>query len=99
MILPSPSFPPPFLTLHYSPQTPKKGDATDEKKLAHVLIKYIVAPHQHDDFMGAWDEAAKATSDEKGAHIYSLRKVAFDNVQFWTYGTWKSMKDFRDHFE
>jgi quinol monooxygenase YgiN len=78
---------------------PGKGDATDEKQLAHVLIKYVVAPHQHEDFMGAWDEAAKATADEKGAHIYSLRKVAFDNYQFWTYGTWKSMRDFVDHFK
>jgi hypothetical protein len=80
-------------------QMPAKGDKTDDKKLAHVIVKYIVAPHQHDDFIGAWDEAAKATEEEKGAHIYSLRKVAFDNYQFWTYGTWKSMKDFREHFE
>ncbi|KAF6266283.1 hypothetical protein COO60DRAFT_1291745 [Scenedesmus sp. NREL 46B-D3] len=69
------------------------------KQQAHVLIRYTVPPSKQADFLDAWDKAEKGTEGEKGAHIYSLRKVLGDNMRFIAYGTWETMKDYEEHFK
>lgn len=76
-----------------------EGDGSTDDDLAHVLIKYIVPPSKHDDFIEAWQDAQEDTDKEEGVRIYSLRKVFTDNYQFYVYGTWDSMEDYADHFE
>eukprot|EP00882_Tetradesmus_deserticola_P000351 GHRQ01000387.1.p1 GENE.GHRQ01000387.1~~GHRQ01000387.1.p1 ORF type:complete len:264 (+),score=150.03 GHRQ01000387.1:164-955(+) len=69
------------------------------KQQAHVLIRYTVAPSKQQAFLDAWDKAEKGTEREKGAHIYSLRKVLGDNTHFIAYGTWETMQDYEEHFK
>jgi quinol monooxygenase YgiN len=71
----------------------------DEHQQAHVIIHYMVPPHAQEEFEEAWDQAEKGTEEEKGAHIYSLRKVFNNNYAYYAYGTWDSMSDFHAHFE
>lgn len=78
--------------------TPDKGQE-DERQQAHVIIHYMVPPSAQEEFEEAWDKAEKGTEDEKGAHIYSLRKVFGNNYGYYAYGTWDSMRDYQSHFE
>jgi quinol monooxygenase YgiN len=89
----------PLLPSSLTPQTPKKGDKTDDKDLVHVIVRYTVAPSQAGDFEKLWDAAAKGVEGEEGSHIYSLRRVFETNWQFYTYGTWDSWKAYHSHFE
>jgi len=73
----------------------KKGD---DKEQAHVLVRVIVRPSDAEDFIKEWQKTADATVEkEKGNSIYSLRKPARDNLSYWIYGTWDSMKDYAEH--
>jgi quinol monooxygenase YgiN len=74
-------------------------DQKDEEQQAHVIIHYMVPPHAQEEFEEAWDRAEKGTEEEKGAHIYSLRKVFNNNYAYYAYGTWDSMSDYQTHFE
>jgi len=48
----------------------------DDRQQAHVLIRYFVPPTATEKFLDAWNKAEKGVEDdEKGVHIYSLRKV------------------------
>lgn len=78
--------------------TPDK-EQKDERQQAHVIIHYMVPPSAQEEFEEAWDNTEKATEDEKGAHIYSLRKVFNNNYAYYAYGTWDSMQDYQAHFE
>lgn len=82
------------------PDTPSRRVARKgDERLAHVLIRYFVPADKHETFMDAFEDTARKTWKEPGNRIFSLRKSATDNVQFWGYGTWESMEDFVDHFK
>ena len=42
---------------------------------------------------------AHTAESEKGAHIYSLRRVVATNTEYYAYGTWANMKEYTAHFE
>eukprot|EP00877_Chromochloris_zofingiensis_P007195 jgi/Chrzof1/2729/Cz11g27030.t1 len=77
----------------------KKGDHGDEEQHLHVMVKYIVPPSEHEDFLEAWAEAQDMTAKEKGNRKYLLRKVFNDNVHYVLCGTWETFDDFVDHFK
>ncbi|WIA15678.1 hypothetical protein OEZ85_002304 [Tetradesmus obliquus] len=89
----TPLYKPDVAELHSS----NKGKT--DKQQAHVLIRYTVPPSKQEAFKDAWNEAEKGTEGEKGAHIYSLRKVLGDNMHFIAYGTWETMQDYEEHFK
>lgn len=88
----------PLQTPHPSNQV-KKGDHGDEEQHLHVMVKYIVPPSEHEDFLEAWAEAQDMTAKEKGNRKYLLRKVFNDNVHYVLCGTWETFDDFVDHFK
>ncbi len=46
------------------------------KQGAHVLIRYLVHPGVHSDFIDTWQKVADTVGDdEKGNRVYNLRKV------------------------
>jgi hypothetical protein len=45
---------------------------------AHVLIRYLVHPGVHRDFIDTWQEVADTVGDqEEGNRVYNLRKVGW----------------------
>jgi quinol monooxygenase YgiN len=69
------------------------------KQQAHVIIRYTVPPSKQEALLDAWNKAEKGVEGEKGAHIYSLRKVLGDNMHYIAYGTWETMQDYEEHFK
>ncbi|KAG2489749.1 hypothetical protein HYH03_011856 [Edaphochlamys debaryana] len=79
------------------PEADKKRHDDDES-CAIVAFKYHVMPSLHDKFIEQWQKLEDRTRDEKHMVMYDLSKTFADDVYFWTYGEWESMKDFYNHF-
>lgn len=75
------------------------GGRRKSEEMAHVLIKYDVPPSTAEEFIDAWEEVAKDTFDEEENNVYTLRKIATSNHEYYVYGTWESYEAFRDHME
>jgi len=63
------------------------------------LVKYIVPPEVHEEFLDTWEDAQKDVDREKGIRTFTLHKVASDNVMFIGCYTWESYEDFKDHIK
>lgn len=66
-------------------------------KEVHFLTKILLKPCEADKFVDMWEDTAARTIQEEGNAVYSLRKVAQSNVEFYIYGTWDSYADLSDH--
>lgn len=79
--------------------TGSKGD--EEGEGWHMIVRYMVSPDMHEDFISTWQEVADTVKDKEQGHnlVYSLRKVETDNYQFYIYGSWQSYEDWQSHFK
>jgi hypothetical protein len=51
------------------------ADRRRGKDMAHMVIRYVVPPSETENFIESWRDAADRLQEEKGAVIYTLRKV------------------------
>jgi len=79
------------------PSSDEKHHGKEKHHLFHIIVKYVVAPEDAKDFIGAWQKVQKGTDEEEGCQIYSLRKTAGDNFQYYTYATFETLKDYMEH--
>lgn len=65
---------------------------------AFVGIRYKIPPSLHDDFIKAWRKMEADVAKESHVDYYGLTKTMQDNHEFVTYGEWKTMMDYMDHY-
>lgn len=64
---------------------------------AYLTIKFIVPPHEIENFVQKWDKLDQSASRDKGNIMFDLKKTITDNVYFLAYSEWESRVDLFYH--
>jgi len=76
-----------------------RDDDDDDDDTAYMAIRFIVPAHEADDFEDKWQGLQEHCEKKEKVEHMSLKKTAMDNVVYWSYGEWESMRDLHEHFE
>lgn len=71
----------------------------EEQRNFLILVKYLVRPSDHKDFLKKWVAVAEKTESEKGVRKFTLSKTLDDNLVFYQYAEFAGKEAFAEHIK